>query len=172
MHTCSSPAAFTKGSIIRKPQKCPVYTYSINRGAACTEVLDSAEGHAACAGRTSRSAIRKDCWPPKACDVTFITKGPNSFSIAKHFIRQSSAHLPYCTSIISKHWNTTMYELSHSSAAIPTAARQELCQLLSLTSFLSLSWLLRATTWPAAEGATAVGLKETTPDEPQLLAML
>ena len=27
-------------------------------------------------------------------------------------------------------------------------------------------------TWPAAEGATAVGLKETTPDEPQLLAML
>lgn len=66
--------------------------------------------------------------------------------------------------------NTTMYEQSHGSAAIPPAARQELCQLLSLTSFLSLSWLLRATTWPAAEGAAAVGLKKTTPDEPQLLA--
>lgn len=61
VHTYSSPAVFSKGSIIRKPQKCPVYTYSINRGAACTEVLDSAEGHAACAGRTSRAAVRKDC---------------------------------------------------------------------------------------------------------------
>jgi len=42
----------------------------------------------------------------------------------------------------------------------PPGARQELCHLLSLTSFLSLFWLLGATTWPAAEEATAMGLKK------------